>query len=104
MLTDPYNHLQPSLHDLALNAIHAEAERNRSALQGCPQIDGQFIVKLLHLCLQICAELFLVLQRSRLPTKATYISWTDIRLINAHFVRSVCPQYRTLSLVVTTPG
>ena len=40
MLTDPYNHLQPSLPAFAMRAVHAEADRNRTALQGCTQIDG----------------------------------------------------------------
>ena len=40
MLTDPYNNLQPSLHAFALHAIQAEAECNRTALHGCPQVDG----------------------------------------------------------------
>ena len=41
MLTDPYNHLQPALHEFALRAVHTDAERSRTVLHGCTQIDGQ---------------------------------------------------------------
>ena len=41
MLTDPFNHLQPALHEIALRAIHADAEQSRTVLKGCTQVDGQ---------------------------------------------------------------
>ena len=39
MLTDPYNQLQPSLHDFAAHAVQLEASRNRTVLHDCPRID-----------------------------------------------------------------
>ena len=39
MFSDPYNHLQPSLHDFAFHAVQLEASRTRTVLQQCPAVD-----------------------------------------------------------------
>ena len=39
MFSDPYNHLQPSLHDFGFHAVQFEASRTRTILHECPAVD-----------------------------------------------------------------
>ena len=39
MFSDPYNHLQPSLHDFDFHAVQFEASRTRTILHKCPAVD-----------------------------------------------------------------
>ena len=39
VLTDPYDHLQPALQDLAFQAVQYDPARNRTVLHDCPRFD-----------------------------------------------------------------